>query len=67
MAKIYEFPIQINGMYTEAYIEWSYSNLEYEEEDQYIMNQYYQGQNEQENRQTCVLNRFVRKIVSLFH
>ena len=67
MARIYEFPTQINGSYTEAYIEWSYSNLEYEEEDEYIMNQYYQDQNEQENRQTCVLNRFVRKIVSLFH
>ena len=66
MAKIYEFPTQINGMYTSAFIEWSYSNLENEEEDEYIMNQYYQEQNEQRKRQTCVLDRFVRKIISIF-
>lgn len=67
MAKIYEFPTQINGMYTQAFIEWSYGNLEYEEEDEYIMNQYYQEQNEQRKRQTCFAHRFVRKIISMFH
>jgi len=66
-AKIYDFPNQINGLYTQAYIEWSYSNLEYEYEDEYIMNQYYQDQNGQRKRQDCFAHNLVRKIISLFH
>jgi len=66
MAKIYDFPSQINGMYTQAYIEWSYSNLEYEEEDEYIVNQYYQDQNEQKKEQACFAHKLVRKCLSIF-
>jgi len=70
MARIYQFP----DLNVEGYPEFNAEeiNRQYEEycqweEDEYIMNQYYQEQNEQRKRQTCLVHRFVQRISSLFH
>lgn len=55
MAKIYEFPSMINGMYTQAYIEWSYDDF-YEQEQQF----YFPDQVEQK-KESC-LSKLFRKI-----
>ena len=56
--------------YTEEEINLQYDQYFQWQQDEYIFNQLMkqeQEQNAQKNRQTCLRDRFVRKIVSLFH
>jgi len=83
MAKIYQFPdLNVEGYpvfdevndyeepYTEEYINLQYEIYAQEQQDEYLYNQLMkreQEQNAQRKRRTCVLDRFVSKIISIFH